>query len=139
MYFDIGVRLNFLFLSNPYVTRCYINMKYSDWKLVFVTDQDFIIIIHRWKFDVLSFVSFVVTEIAFKNWGDNKLSVAKMRVLCWMCSKTGHDKIINDNIWDRVGVAHIVENMVETRPKWFVHGREKTCRLCNKESRSNGG
>jgi len=39
--------------------------------------------------------------------------------LLYMCGKTRRDMIRNDNIRERVGVAHIVENMVETRLMWF--------------------
>jgi hypothetical protein len=50
-----------------------------------------------------------------------------MRMLCWMCGKTIWYRIRNDNIREResererVGVAPIVENMVETRLRWFGH------------------
>jgi len=36
-------------------------------------------------------------------------------MLCWMCGKTRQDKIRNETIGERVGVAPIVEKMVETR------------------------
>jgi len=38
-----------------------------------------------------------------------------------MFSKTRRGKIRNDNISERVGVAPIVEKMVETRLRWFGH------------------
>jgi hypothetical protein len=38
-----------------------------------------------------------------------------------MCGKTGRDRIKNDNIEERVGVAPLVEKMVETRIRWFGH------------------
>lgn len=37
-----------------------------------------------------------------------------MRMLRWMRVKTRRDKITNDNIGERVGVAPIVEKVVET-------------------------
>jgi len=40
---------------------------------------------------------------------------------CWMCGKTKQDRIRKDNIRERVGVAPIVEKMVETRLRWFGH------------------
>jgi len=38
-----------------------------------------------------------------------------------MCGKPRQDKIKNDNIREKVGVAPIVEKMVETRILWFGH------------------
>jgi len=38
-----------------------------------------------------------------------------------MCGKTRWDKIRNDNIRERVGVAPIVEKMVENKLRWFWH------------------
>ena len=39
----------------------------------------------------------------------------------WMCCKTRQDKIRNGAIRERVGVAPIVEKMVENRLRWFEH------------------
>jgi hypothetical protein len=36
-----------------------------------------------------------------------------------MCGKARSDRIRNDNIRERVGVAPIVEKIVETRLRWF--------------------
>jgi hypothetical protein len=46
-----------------------------------------------------------------------------MRMLRWMCVKTRRDKITNDNIGERVGVAlaPIVEKVVETRLRLYVY------------------
>ena len=38
-----------------------------------------------------------------------------------MSDKTRHDKIRNDIIRERVGVAPIVEKLVENRLRWFGH------------------
>jgi hypothetical protein len=46
---------------------------------------------------------------AVKNQHENKISVAKMRMLHWMCGKNRHDRIINDSI------------IVKTRVRWFGH------------------
>ena len=42
-------------------------------------------------------------------------------MLRWMSGKTRHDRIKNDTIRERVGVAPIVEKMVENRLRWFGH------------------
>lgn len=46
---------------------------------------------------------------ALKKQHENKVSVVEMMMLCWMCSNTKHNKIINDNIRGIVGVAPIVK------------------------------
>ncbi|PNY04000.1 DNA repair protein rev1-like [Trifolium pratense] len=58
---------------------------------------------------------------AVKNQHENKISIAKMRMLRWMCGKTRKDNIRNENIGERVGVAPIAEKMVETRLRWYEH------------------
>ena len=57
--------------------------------------------------------------LAVKNQHENKLSVAEMRVLCWICGKTRRDMTRNDNISESVGAAPIIKKMVETRLRWF--------------------
>ncbi|KAH1202220.1 NADH dehydrogenase [ubiquinone] 1 beta subcomplex subunit 8, mitochondrial [Glycine max] len=56
---------------------------------------------------------------AVKSQHENKVGVAEMRMLRWMCGKTRQDKIRNEAIRERVGVAPIVEKMVENRLRWF--------------------
>jgi len=46
-----------------------------------------------------------------------------MRMLHWMCGKTRCEIVRNENIREKVGVASIVEKMVENRFRWF--GRVK--------------
>ncbi|KAL5164394.1 hypothetical protein HKD37_18G049725 [Glycine soja] len=58
---------------------------------------------------------------AIKSQHENKVGVAEMRMLRWMCGKTRQDKIRNGAIRERVGVAPIVEKMVENRLRWFGH------------------
>jgi len=41
--------------------------------------------------------------------------VVEMMMLHWMCSDTRQDKIKHDNIREGVGVAAVVEKMVEDR------------------------
>ena len=38
-----------------------------------------------------------------------------------MCGHTIKDKILNEHIQERVGVASITEKMVETRLRWIGH------------------
>jgi len=42
-------------------------------------------------------------------------------MLRWMSGKTRHDWIKNDTIREKVGVAPIVEKLVENRLRWFGH------------------
>ncbi|KAL5158478.1 Protein CTR9 [Glycine soja] len=58
---------------------------------------------------------------AVKSQHENKVGVAEMRMLRWMCGKTRQDKIRNEAIRERVGVAPIVEKMVKNRLRWFGH------------------
>ncbi|RZC31475.1 Pentatricopeptide repeat-containing protein [Glycine soja] len=58
---------------------------------------------------------------AVKSQHENKVGVAEMRMLRWMCGKTRQDKIRNEAIRERVRVAPIVEKMVENRLRWFGH------------------
>ena len=42
-------------------------------------------------------------------------------MLRWMCGHTRRDMIRNECIREKVGVAPIVEKMVESRLRWFGH------------------
>jgi hypothetical protein len=44
-----------------------------------------------------------------------KMSVAEMRMLCWICGHTRKDRIRNDNIMDKLGVAPNHEKLVQHR------------------------
>jgi hypothetical protein len=44
-------------------------------------------------------------------------------MLCWMCDKTKHDTIRNENIRE-IGVSPIIEKMVEIRLRWFQQVEE---------------
>jgi hypothetical protein len=50
-----------------------------------------------------------------------QLGVAEMRMLRWACGHTRKDRIRNDDIRERVGVAPIEEKLVQHRLRWFGH------------------
>ncbi|KAH1204730.1 Retrovirus-related Pol polyprotein from type-1 retrotransposable element R2 [Glycine max] len=56
---------------------------------------------------------------AVKSQHETKVGVAEMRMLRLMCGKTR--QVRNGAIRERVGVAPIVEKMVENRLRWFGH------------------
>jgi hypothetical protein len=50
-----------------------------------------------------------------------QLGVAEMRMLRWICGHTRKDRVRNDDIRERVGVAPIEEKVVQHRLRWFGH------------------
>jgi hypothetical protein len=50
-----------------------------------------------------------------------QLSVAEMRMLCWICGHTRLDRVRNDDIRDRLRVAPIEEKLFQRRLRWFGH------------------
>jgi hypothetical protein len=42
-------------------------------------------------------------------------------MLRWCCGHTRRDRVHNDNIWDRVGVAPIEEQLIQHQLRWFEH------------------
>ncbi|XP_060206140.1 uncharacterized protein LOC132633629 [Lycium barbarum] len=52
-----------------------------------------------------------------KNSHVQKMKVAEMRMLQWMCEHTRRDKIRNEDIRDKVGVASVEDKMREARLK----------------------
>ena len=50
-----------------------------------------------------------------------QLSVAEMRMLRWFCGHTRRDRVRNEVIRDRVGVAPIEEKLTQHRLRWFGH------------------
>ena len=58
---------------------------------------------------------------ATKYENEQKMRVAEMRMLRWMCGHTRLDRIRNEKIREKVGVAPIDEKMRESRLRWFGH------------------
>jgi hypothetical protein len=54
-----------------------------------------------------------------------QLSVAEMHILRWFCGHTRRDKVRNDDIRDRVGVAPIEEKLIQHRLRWFGHVKRR--------------
>ncbi|RXI00577.1 hypothetical protein DVH24_000811 [Malus domestica] len=54
------------------------------------------------------------------------MGVAEMRMLRWMCGHTKNDKIRNENIRSKVGVAEIEGNVRENRLRWFGHVQRRS-------------
>ncbi|XP_075101690.1 uncharacterized protein LOC142177124 [Nicotiana tabacum] len=55
-----------------------------------------------------------------------KMRVAEVRMFRWMCGHTRLDKIRNENIRARVGMAPMEENMREVRLRWFGHVQRRS-------------
>jgi hypothetical protein len=56
-----------------------------------------------------------------KRWHIQQLSVAEMRMLQWICDNTKRDRVQNDDIRERLGVAPVKEKLVQHRLRWFGH------------------
>jgi hypothetical protein len=50
-----------------------------------------------------------------------QLSVAEMCMLRWICGHTRKDRVWNDDIRERLGVAQVEEKLVQHRLRWFGH------------------
>ncbi|WMV29493.1 hypothetical protein MTR67_022878 [Solanum verrucosum] len=55
----------------------------------------------------------------------HKMHVAHMRMLRWMCGHTRSDGIRYEDIWNKVGVASVVDKMREVRLRWFGHVKRR--------------
>ena len=62
---------------------------------------------------------------AIKRHHAQKMSVADMRMLRWMCGNTQRDMVRNENIRTKIGVASIKEKMRENHLRWFGHVRRR--------------
>ncbi|PKA52309.1 integrator complex subunit 11 [Apostasia shenzhenica] len=51
----------------------------------------------------------------------NKINVTEMRMLRWMCGYTRKDRMRNEYIRKKVGVAPIEDKLRESRLRWFEH------------------
>ena len=62
-----------------------------------------------------------------------QLSVAEMRMLRWFCGHTRRDRVRNEVIRDRIGVAPIEEKLTQHRLRWFGHvqRRPPDALVCN--------
>ncbi|KAG2628822.1 hypothetical protein PVAP13_3KG416600 [Panicum virgatum] len=50
-----------------------------------------------------------------------QLTVAEMRMLWWFCGHTRRDRVRNEVIREKVGVASIEEKFTQHRLRWFGH------------------
>ncbi|KAG5606833.1 hypothetical protein H5410_028325 [Solanum commersonii] len=53
------------------------------------------------------------------------MHVAEMRMLRWMCWHTRSDKIRNEVIREKVGVASVVDKLREAKLRWFGHVKRR--------------
>ncbi|XP_019254905.1 PREDICTED: uncharacterized protein LOC109233471 [Nicotiana attenuata] len=58
--------------------------------------------------------------------GSQRMKVAEMRMLGWMCGLTRLDKIRNEVIREKVGVALVDEKMREARLRWYGNVRRRS-------------
>nr|XP_016494092.1 PREDICTED: uncharacterized protein LOC107813349 [Nicotiana tabacum] len=61
-----------------------------------------------------------------KNSHIQKMKVAEMRILKWMCGHTKLNKIRNDDIRVKVGVVPMEDKMREARLRWFGHMKRRS-------------
>jgi hypothetical protein len=54
-----------------------------------------------------------------------QVSVAEMRMLRWIYGHTRKDRVQNDDIHERLGMAAVGEKLVQHRLRWFRHIQRK--------------
>ncbi|PHT56676.1 Delta(7)-sterol-C5(6)-desaturase 1 [Capsicum baccatum] len=73
---------------------------------------------------------------SIKNSHVQKLKVAEMRMLRWMCGFTRADRVRNEIIWKKVGVTSVQDKMREVKFRWFGHvmrkGTDAPVRRCER-------
>ena len=62
---------------------------------------------------------------AIKRHHAQKMSVAEMRMLRWMCDNTRRNDVRNEDIRTKIDIAPIEEKMRENRLRWFSHVRRR--------------
>ena len=62
--------------------------------------------------------------LALKRYHAQKMSVAEMHMLLWMCGNR-RDKVRNRDICTKIGLASIKEKMRENRLQWFGYVRRR--------------
>ncbi|KAF3631765.1 putative pre-mRNA-processing factor 6-like [Capsicum annuum] len=71
-----------------------------------------------------------------KNSHIQKIKVAEMRMLSWMCGQTRGDRVRNETIREKVGVTPVENKMREVRLRWFGHvmrrGMDAPVRRCER-------
>ncbi|PHT29317.1 hypothetical protein CQW23_31084 [Capsicum baccatum] len=60
-----------------------------------------------------------------KNSHIQKMKVAEMRMLRWICGMTRGDRVRNETIREKVGVAPVESKMREVRLSWFGHVKRR--------------
>nr|XP_009775638.1 PREDICTED: uncharacterized protein LOC104225513 [Nicotiana sylvestris] len=60
-----------------------------------------------------------------KNSYIQKMKVAEMRMLRWMCRHTRRDTIRNEVIRDKAGVVPVEDKMREVRLRWYGHVKRR--------------
>jgi hypothetical protein len=69
-----------------------------------------------------------------------QLSVAEMRMLWWICGHTRRDRVCNDDIHERFGVAPVEKKLMQHRLRWFGHMQRRLTEapICNEVIRRTG-